>query len=510
MRTRSRLTLVLLALLLPALFTSHAPAAIIHVPDDQPTIQLGVWNASPGDTVIVECGTYYETLIFFQVDDVTLKSETGEEACVTINGGGQNHVLVVFGATGVAIEGLTITGGLADFGGGARIDSSDVTIRNCLFSGNSATIEGGGVWWRKGTPDILECDFTDNDATNSAGGLCLNYTDGDVEGCTFTGNEARWGGGMSVYHTSTTTINGCTFTENDAAGNDAYGGGLYCWNGTSVTVTSCSFTGNTSEYCGGGACSDTDCDDTFRWCSFTGNSADFGGGFYAWGNMGGIIDGCGFTQNSATSGAGALFEEVLGGSLTGTGFAENEATGAGGGVTFEDCNFGPTNCAFAGNASGGYGGAVAIEESESTQTIFGCTMVSNGLSTGRTSGAGVAVGDNADVDITQCIIAFSESGEAVALVPGSSVTLTTCDLYGNPGGNWVGAIASQLPLRHNMESDPNFCGMFDLNYDLCADSPCLAANNAAGLLVGCYGEGCDACGSPVHRSSWGRIKSMYR
>jgi len=485
-------------------------AAIIHVPGDQSTIQIGVWSAMPGDTVLVACGTYNEALIFFQVDDVTLRSETGVPSCVTIDGDGQNHVFVVFGAADVVIEGFTVTGGYADFGGGARIDSSDVTVRNCVFTGNSATIEGGGIWWRKGTPDIRECSFTGNDAGNSAGGLCLNYTDGEVSSCTFAGNEARWGGGMSVYHTSTPTINGCTFAENDAVGNDAYGGGLYCWNGTDATVTSCSFTGNTSEYCGGGACSDTDCEDSFRWCSFTGNSAEFGGGFYAWGNAGGMIDGCGFTHNTASSGAGALFEEVTNGALTDTYFGENEATTAGGGVTFEDCNFGPSSCMFVGNESSGYGGAVAVQESDGTQTVFGCTMVGNGLSTGRTSGAGVAVGDNADVDITQSIIAFSQSGEAVALVPGSTVTLTTCDLYENPGGDWVGVIASQLALRHNMDGDPNFCDIGDLNFDLCADSPCLPANNGAGLLVGRFGEGCDACGSPVEQTSWGSIKALYR
>jgi len=507
MRTRLIASLTASAAILS--ITCAAQATIIRVPDDHATIQLGVWNATPGDTVLVECGTYNETLIFFQIDDVTLLSETGEPTCVTIDGGGQDHVFVVFGATGVVIDGFTVTGGVADFGGGARIDSSDVLIRDCVFRGNAATIEGGGIWWRKGTPDIRDCDFEDNDAANSGGGLCLNSTDGDVDGCYFYQNEARWGGGMAVYHTSTTTINGCTFTENGAVGGDAYGGGLYTWNGTDVTIVTCGFYRNTSEYCGGGACSDTDCEDSYFMNTFDTNAASFGGGFYAWGNDGGSIDACSFYDNTAAfSGGGALFEEVTGATLMGSLFEGNSAGTAGGGIAFEDCSWGPSTCVFVSNQAS-YGGAVAVEESDGGQTVFGCTMVLNGLSGGRTSGTGIAVGDNAGALVTQTIIAFSESGEAVAVVPGSAVTLTTCDLYANPGGNWVGVIADQLPLRHNMESDPNFCGLHADWYDLCADSPCLPGNNGAGLRVGAYGHGCDACGSPVEARTWGAIKALY-
>ncbi len=499
-------TLALLALLLSN--PTATGAKTIHVPGDHATIQLGVWYAAPGDTVLVECGTYYENLIYFD-KAVTLLSATGDPTCVTVDGEEQDHIAIVYATTDVVIAGFTFTNGLADFGGAVRIDSADVAIYDCIFDQNAAAIEGGGVWWRKGTPDIQRCDFTQNEAPYSAGGLCLNYTDGQVDDCWFMGNEARWGGGMACYHGATTLINDCTFEENDAVGEETYGGGLYTWDGTAVTVTTCGFFRNTSEHFGGGACTDTDCTDTYQSCVFYYNSAEWGGGMYAWGNPGGLVDGCSFDGNSAVAGGGALFEEVSGATLSGTSFLNNTADDAGGGLTLLASSMAVDECLFDRNAAA-VGAALAVAEL-ATLTVSSCTLVLNGGTGARTLGAGIAVeAGGSTVEVTQTVIAFSQSGEAVLVEPGSAVTLTTCDIFGNAGGDWVGSIAAQLALRYNTDEDPRICGVHEGNYALCADSPCLPANNDPGLLIGRYGQGCDACGSPVERTSWGLIKSMYR
>ena len=51
--------------------------------DDHATIQLGAWYADPGNTVIVECGTFYENLMLIG-ESITLMGETGDPGCVSI------------------------------------------------------------------------------------------------------------------------------------------------------------------------------------------------------------------------------------------------------------------------------------------------------------------------------------------------------------------------------------------------------------------------------------------
>ena len=82
-------------LALPALLalvsaSGLSSATTIRVPHDQPTIQIGIHAASPGDTVLVACGTYFEHEIRMK-ELITLRSETGRPECVTIDAERSGH-----------------------------------------------------------------------------------------------------------------------------------------------------------------------------------------------------------------------------------------------------------------------------------------------------------------------------------------------------------------------------------------------------------------------------------
>jgi len=47
------------------LIITFTNAQIIHVPEDQPTIQSGIIAASDGDTVLVAQGTYIENINYY-------------------------------------------------------------------------------------------------------------------------------------------------------------------------------------------------------------------------------------------------------------------------------------------------------------------------------------------------------------------------------------------------------------------------------------------------------------
>ena len=117
---RSLLGLLVLAL-------AAAPARVINVPADQPTIQAGIDASVNGDTVLAAPGTYFEN-VRFNGRNVTVASrflltrDPLDISATVIDGSRPRHpdtascVLIIDGEDSTAVlEGLTLTNGAGTF-----------------------------------------------------------------------------------------------------------------------------------------------------------------------------------------------------------------------------------------------------------------------------------------------------------------------------------------------------------------------------------------------------------
>ncbi|MCH8148088.1 MAG: hypothetical protein IH987_08875 [Planctomycetes bacterium] len=244
------------------ILTAPAFAATLHVPDDFLTIQGCIDAASAGDECVVAPGTYNEC-INFKGMPITLRSSDGPDVTIIDGTGFGCSVVRCVSEEGpdTVLDGLTITGGEATWGGGMYNEDSSPTVSNCVFTGNSA-IDGGGManfsFLVSSSPKVIDCRFLGNTAQQQGGGMNNNGPDGaptsdpSVVNCVFHGNTAtRGGGGMFNNNGASPAVTNCTFSGNSGG---PVGGGMV--NGFSspgqVLVTNCTFSGNSAGISGAG------------------------------------------------------------------------------------------------------------------------------------------------------------------------------------------------------------------------------------------------------------------
>lgn len=237
-------------------------------------------------------------------------------------------------------------------------------------------------------------------------------------------------------------------------------------------------------------------------CIFSDCHADWGGGVAIQGG-GPVIQGCTF---------------YFCGHLYGMYEAGGAIHAMGGDISVEDCLFDMN-----GAPKGG-----AIWSRHATLRISGCTFTSNmgdGAALWCEGGTVVYLGSStvsfngcdgqiclqeSSLHASRTIIAFSFcSGPAVLCDAESIAHLSCCDIYGNPGGDWVGCLEGWEEINYNLCVDPMFCSLDDLDARLRSDSPCAAQNNPNCGQIGSLGVACEAP-VPVQRSTWGRIKASSR
>ena len=211
------------------------------------------------------------------------------------------------------------------------------------------------------------------------------------------------------------------------------------------------------------------------------------------------IGDCVFENNTASHGGAVYANNVSELRFSGCWFKGNSASGEKGGAVFVQ-NENPSvffeNCLFSANVAP-HGGAL-LADNEADITLNNCTFVLNSAD----EGAAIWYDDNAfPIQMANCILAYSTNGEAVYCETSESPFLSCCNLYGNSGGDWVGAIASQATQSDNFSADPRFCDTASGNFAISHCSQCSPLRSPCGTLVGAIGVGCDSseyCGPVWH------------
>lgn len=167
------------------------------------------------------------------------------------------HVLT--GADRAILDGFTVTGGNADgqqvqsryggtFTGGGMFNAGvSPQVRNCIFTGNFATIGGGAMYNEDNGPFIKDCVFKYNRA--DFGGAMQNRGSApEIINTIFKANESMVSGGaVADFEASPSFVNG-VFSGNNCPGV----GGAVLDNTSDAVFTNCSFTGNQAHVSGGG------------------------------------------------------------------------------------------------------------------------------------------------------------------------------------------------------------------------------------------------------------------
>jgi hypothetical protein len=224
------------------------------------------------------------------------------------------------------------------------------------------------------------------------------------------------------------------------------------------------------------------------------------------------IEDCRFEDNeSGAGGAIVAFENATAGTelhISNTQFLNNYASSGGlgpstgGAIAASVARITITDCLFAGNGLGPHPDGAAIFLGSLTCMISGCTFVGNESwwtddvsIVALLSGAGV---------VERCIFAFNAG--VPFLCWGETARLSCSNVYQNTAD-----ASCPIDAGANFSMDPLFCDLEGGDYSLEAESPCLPGQHPDGAacgLIGAFGAGCES--TPIERTSWGRIKALYR
>jgi hypothetical protein len=176
-------------------------------------------------------------------------------------------------------------GSLLDEGYGLLLGAANVTLNDCVITGNTGTSFGGAISSIYGssatTITLNRCTVSNNSAVNGAGLCMFSSATVIISNCSFSGNISSGNSGALYLSSGITTISGSTFSGNSSGGTGgAIGNGL---GGDQLTIINSTIANNNSTGAGGGI--NIDAGSVFIYNSTIASNTAGGAG----GGIGGIV-----------------------------------------------------------------------------------------------------------------------------------------------------------------------------------------------------------------------------
>lgn len=232
------------------------------------TVQDAVDAASDGDLIKVAAGVYTDVHSYGGHWQVVYLSRT-----LTIRGGYTStngfadppdpavnptildprrlgRTIYVSGAVSATVEGLQLTGGQADFGGGVALYTATATLRNNAFWSNQAHY-GGGIYAYTSRVTLVANTFLSNTASYIGGGGLTGSGHTTLTANLVTSNTAGTGGGFYL-GSEVVTLTENTFTSN-VAQYECAGLTVEVYGGRAALIGN-TIAGNVAGWNGGGLC----------------------------------------------------------------------------------------------------------------------------------------------------------------------------------------------------------------------------------------------------------------
>ena len=337
---------------------------------------------------------------------------------LTIQGGGvaaRFTILRVKEHANAVIAGLTFANGNSVLLGGGILNGGRLTIKDSVFSGNSADRNGGAInnigtlkltdsvlvgnsagesgggIYSLGALTISNTTFANNSAESSGGGVESTFGVTQITGTTFDGNSAGFfGGAISINGPRDLTTKGGDLTlVNSALRNNIVGrtdagvlgggfGGGIASNDSNVRVSGTSFTGNQAGRLAGGVGINGGALTLDR-ATFTSNATAGSGGGLA------ITGGRSITNLNVTVGATLTANQTT--------FVGNMAGRNGGGIESSLATLKFNDTIIANNTANAFGGGLSLDTDMNFDLTHGTLTLNNanvnGNKTGR-SGGGIS------------------------------------------------------------------------------------------------------------------------